>query len=186
MKKVVAALSIVVLAAGAVVAARARQEGMGPQGPSKEHEWLKQFEGTWNFAGKFFMAGPDQPPTESKGVQVDKVSVGGLWLIIDAQEEGGMKFHGHGMVGYDPSKKKYVSAWVDSMAPALGTAEGTASADGKSLSMNSVWPGKDGKPMNVREVSTIKDKDHKTHEMFMVGEDGKEVKFGTLEYTRKK
>lgn len=186
MKKAVVAMSIVVLAASAVVAARARQEGMGPRGPSKEHEWLKQFEGTWSFEGKFFMEGPDKPATESKGVQVDKVSVGGYWLIIDAQEEGGQKFHGHGMVGYDPAKKKYVSAWVDSVVPVLGTAEGTAGADGKSLTMTSSGMGMDGKPMKIREVSTIKDKDHKTHEMFITGEDGKEMKFGSLEYTRKK
>jgi hypothetical protein len=186
MKNVVAALAFVALTAGAVLAARARQEGMPRAKPQAEHEWLKQLEGTWDWTGKFFMAGPDKPPMESKGVQVDKLTVGGFWLVIDSQEEGGMKFHGHGMVGYDPVKKKYVSAWVDSIGPVLGTAEGSVGADGKSLTMTSSFPGPDGKSIKFREVSTIKDKDHKSHEIFMTGPEGEEMKFGVLEYTRKK
>jgi hypothetical protein len=131
------------------------------------------------------MAGPDKPPMESKGTQTDKIGCGGLWLVIDAKEEGGMNFHGHGMLGYDGAKQKYVSTWVDSMSTTIMSSEGSVDKDGKVLSMNGEAT-HEGVAMKFREVTTVKDKDHKTMEMFVLGGDGKEMKMGVLEYTRKK
>ena len=59
---------------------------------------------------------------------------GGLWQIIDFKDDDG-KFAGHGVAGYDPAKKKFVSVWVDNWAMALEPAEGTLSADKKTLTM---------------------------------------------------
>lgn len=187
MRKAVVALAFVAMTAGAVLAARARQEGGMPPSPkpSKEHEWLKNLEGTWTFAGEFYMAGPDKPPMKSKGTQVDKVGCNGLWLIIDSQEEGGMGFKGHGMSGYDPAKQKFVGTWVDSMSTSIMSSEGTVDKDGKVLTMAGEFLN-EGMAIKYREVTTIKDKDHKSMEMFVVGGDGKEMKMGVLEYTRKK
>ena len=186
MKKTAAALVFVGLAAGIGLAAMARQEGMPPATkPGKEHEWLKSLEGTWTFAGEFYMAGPEKPPIKSKGTQTDKLGCNGLWLVIDAKEEGGMNFHGHGMLGYDGAKQKYVSTWVDSMSTTIMGSEGTVDKDGKVLTMNGEAT-HEGVAMKFREVTTLKDKDHKTMEMYIMGGDGKEMKMGVLEYTRKK
>src|SRR5688572_488113 len=114
MKKIMGSVAAVVLAAGVVLAARSQQEGGMPQAPKplKEHDWLKNFEGTWEFSATFTMA-PGAPPMKSKGMQVDRMGAGGLWLIIDSMEDKkDAPFHGHGMVGYDPEKKKYIGIWV--------------------------------------------------------------------------
>ena len=187
MKRIVASAAIVMLAAGAVAASRNFQEGM-PQAPKplKEHEFLKNFEGAWDFAAKFTMA-PGAPAMESKGVQVDRMTAGGLWLIIDAMEDKKeAPFHGHGMVGYDPEKKKFISVWVDNHGMKFEMAEGTADLEGKTLTMESEMPGPDGKPRKMKQVSTIKSKDAKSLKFIGTGADGKEMTFGEIEYTRKK
>ncbi len=187
MKKSVVSALIVVLAAGAVLAARARQEGI-PQAPKpqKEHEWLQNFVGTWDFHAKFTMA-PGAPPMEPKGVQLDRMTAGGLWLIIDAMEDKKeAPFHGHGMVGYDTEKKKFIGVWVDNHGTKFEMSEGTADMAANSLKMESEVTGMDGKPMKLKQASTIKDKDHKSLGFFSALPDGKEVKVGEIEYTRKK
>src|SRR5262245_33879755 len=81
-----------------------------PPKPGPEHEHLKQLEGTWDGTVK---AG-DQ---ESKGTMTYKM-MGGFWLTSHFEGDfGGQKFEGRGIETYDPEKKKYVSAWSDSMAP---------------------------------------------------------------------
>jgi hypothetical protein len=187
MKRTAIAASILVLAAGAVLAARSLQEGMPPAPkPQKEHEWLKNFEGTWDFAARFHMS-PGAPPMESKGVQVDRMTAGGLWLIIDSMEDKkDAPFHGHGMVGFDPEKKKFIGVWVSNHATKVETSEGTADLEAKTLTMEAETMGPDGKPKKYRQVSTIKSKDSKSLKFFGTGPDGKEMSFGEIEYTRKK
>ena len=65
------------------------------------------------------MSGPDSEPSVSKGVEVDKLMPGGLWLMNDFEGEfGGMAFHGHGVNGYDTQKKKYVARGSTRCPPA--------------------------------------------------------------------
>src|SRR5262245_60194885 len=183
MKKTIATVLIVSLAAGVVLAARGRQEGRPhlPR-PSKEHEWLKNLEGTWEFTASFY-GGP--APMESKGVQVDRVGCGGLWLIIDARENKEVSpFHGHGMLGYDAQKKKYIFTWVDDHSATFQRAEGTVDEAGKVMTMEMEATGPDGKPMKVTQIWTIKDKDHKSLKFVAPGPDGKEKTVGEIEYTR--
>ena len=46
--------------------------------------------------------------------------------------------------------------------------------------------GSDGKPAKFKVKSVIKDKDHHTSTMSMIGEDKKEQEMFSIEYTRKK
>jgi hypothetical protein len=45
--------------------------------------------------------------------------------------------------------------------------------------------GPDGKMAKWRSVTTVKDDNHFTFEMFLTGSDGEENKMMTMEYTRK-
>src|SRR5687767_590622 len=87
--------------------------------PGPEHERLKQLEGTWDVTMKF---GED----ETKGQVVYRMQLGGLWLVADFEGEfaPGQKFTGKGLDGYDATKKKYVSVWVDSMSGSPIVSEG--------------------------------------------------------------
>jgi len=155
--------------------------------PSKEHGYLKEGAGTWDYVMKFKM-GPDAPETEVKGVETVQM-LGEFWAIFDIKTDNmmGMAWHGHGTIGYDPDKKKYVGTFIDSLSPDRMLGEGTLDAAGKVLTM--MWEGKDhetGKVGKMREVSERKDKDNGTMTMHRTGPDGKESVLFTINYTRKK
>jgi hypothetical protein len=155
-----------------------------PPKPGPHHEHLKAFMGNWDYTAEFRMG---EEVSKSKGTQTETMSTDGLWQVIDTRGEmEGQKFWGHGIGGYDSTKKKYVGVWVDSMGDFLQISEGECSDDGKTLTMWVEIPGQDGKPMKMKEVSKIVDKDHKTLTFSADGPDGKEMEIGKISYTRKK
>jgi hypothetical protein len=145
--------------------------------PGPEHDVLKKLAGTWDATMKF--AGG-----ESKGVMTYKMDLGGLWLVSAFEGEfGGQKFSGKGFDSYDPAKKKYVGVWVDSMVTSPLLMEGTFDAAKKVMTMAGDGPGPDGKPVKFKAVTTFKDEDNVTFDMYM----GDEKTPGfTITYKRKK
>ena len=80
--------------------------------PGPEHEQLKELEGTWD-------AVMEMGGQKSKATATYKSICGGMWMQSDFQGDlGGIKFQGHGLDGYDLTKKKHVGVWVDSMSSA--------------------------------------------------------------------
>lgn len=147
--------------------------------PGPEHEWLKEQEGEWEFK----MVGGGQ---EMVGSVTYKMGLGGLWLVSDLEVDmgGGFKFVGHGLDTYDPTKKKFVNIWVDSMMAAPIVSEGELSADKKTLTMLGKGPGQDGKTVEYKMVTEYKDKD--THIFKMWSGDLSGDPMMTATYTRKK
>ena len=99
----------------------------------------------------------------------------------------GQPFVGHGTMGYDLQKKKFVGSRVDSMATGLFVSEGTCDEKGKVFT--SVMEGADpatGRTMKMKHVSGFKDKDAKTLTFSLPGPDGKDMVIGTIEYKRRK
>jgi hypothetical protein len=191
MKRVLIILTVPVFACGLVWASQEMggkaQEPPPMPKPSKEHGFLKEGAGTWDYVMKFKM-GPDAPEQEIKGIETVQM-LGEFWVIFDIKTDNmmGMAWHGHGTLGYDPDKKKYVGTFIDSLSPDRMLGEGTVDAAGKVLTM--IWEGKDhetGKAGKLREVSERKDKDNGTMTMYRTGADGKEVVHFTINYTRKK
>jgi hypothetical protein len=159
-----------------------------PPKPGKEHEHLKQFEGTWNVTHKV-QADPTQPAQDSKGgTETCAMKCGGLWLVIDSDGEMmGVPFHGHGVIGYDTVKKKYVGTWVDNMATSIWSMEGSYDEAKKAFTYKLTGPDpQTGKETSMTMVQTIKDKDNYVMTLSMAGPDGKEAEFMTGTYTRKK
>ena len=145
--------------------------------PGPEHEVLKKMVGDWtltmNFGGM-----------ESKGTVVYKMDLGGLWLSSTLESElFGAKYSGRGMDSYDPTRKKYVGVWIDSMGTSPLLLEGTYDKEKKTLTMTGDGPGMDGKPTKFKSVSVTPDDDTINFRMY-IG-DGKEPAF-TIVYKRKK
>jgi hypothetical protein len=139
--------------AGTVGVATA-QDGPPIPKPTEEHKLLAKDEGTWDATVKSWMSGPDSAPTISKGVEVDKLMPGGLWLLNDFDGEfGGMAFHGHGVTGYDTQKKKYIGTWVDSMTTSIMTMEGDYDADKHIMTMYGKGIDPAGKAYESKSVS---------------------------------
>ncbi len=161
------------------------QEPPMPPKPGPEHEVLKEMEGTWDTV--MTMAGAPKDAPASKGKSVSKMEVGGLWLTSKFEGDfAGAKFEGRGIDGYDQTKKKYTAMWVDSMTTTPLILEGTYDAKAKALTMIGDFAGPDGKPAKFKIKSVIKDKDHHTSTMSMIGEDKMEQEMFSIEYTRKK
>lgn len=187
MKRVLAMTLSLVAVAGLVWAGQdmGGKDQEGPPGPkpTKEHQGLKEMEGTWEC-----VMTSDMLPEDAKGTETVTM-VGGFWAVFDVKFPEmmmGQPWHGHGSIGFDPAKKKYVGHFINSMSPLAMTGEGTMDAAGKTMTM--IWASHDpsGKPAKMTEVYEKKDKDNATMTMSGPGPDGKEMKHFTITYTRKK
>lgn len=145
--------------------------------PGPEHDVLKKMVGDWDLTMKF-------GGMESKGRVTYTMEVGGLWLVSNLESERfGTKFQGKGLDSYDPTRKKYVGVWVDSMATSPMFLEGTFDKAKKTMTMSGEGPGMDGKPTKYKSVSVMPDDDTINFSMY-IG-DGKDPAF-TIVYKRKK
>lgn len=156
--------------------------------PTKEHIWLQQFVGEWETEAEITMD-PSQPPMKGKGTEKVR-ALGGFWVI--GEGTGTMEGMPGSMnsvltLGYDPATKKYVGSWVDSMTSTYWKYEGTVDASGKTLTLDTEGPCP-MKPglVKFKEVTEIKDKDHRIFTSSMLGDDGKWTKMITVNYRRKK
>jgi len=155
----------------------ARAQEMPKPGP--EHEKFKDLVGEWDCTVKM-------GNMETKGTSVYKIDFGGFYLIEDFQGDfGGMKFKGRGQMGYCPIKKKYFTAWIDSMSPSPLLMAGSFDKDGKTLTEEGEGPGQDGKMTKYKTVSTMTDKDTMNMTMYEV-KDGKDNEMMSIVYKRKK
>jgi hypothetical protein len=64
----------------------------------------------------------------------------------------GQPFSGIGIDAYDNVRKKYVTAWMDTMGTGIFIMEGTASADGKTITLKGSHPEPGGGQMHHRAV----------------------------------
>ncbi len=180
-------------AVAAVLAAPARsraQEKAPVPKPTAEHKVLATEEGTWDAAGKSYMGGPDAAPTDWKGVEVNAMMTGGMWMISKFEGEiDGQKFEGRGQFGYDQLKKKYIGTWIDSMSPGISVLEGTYDAKTKTMTYagDSVEPAS-GMKYSQRMVTVTKDDGSRNFTLYMTMDatGGKEAKVLEIAYTKRK
>jgi hypothetical protein len=77
-----------------------------PQMPksTKEHEWLQQFAGTWDYEIEVFME-PGKPPMKAKGTELARM-IGGFWVVSEGKGDmGGTTFTNITTFGYDPRRR---------------------------------------------------------------------------------
>jgi hypothetical protein len=150
-----------------------------------KHALLKDFEGTWDVTGKFWPE-KDGPPLEGKFTQTAKLRCNGLWLIYSTQGElGGKPYEGHGVMGWNEQKGKYVDTYVDVRSDSLDTFEGTWDDATKTLTLT--WEGvsAEGAPLRFKTTAELKDPDTQV----MTSYDGPERKdrvSGRWDYKRRK
>jgi hypothetical protein len=165
--------------------ASGQEPGMPMPQPTPFHKYLSEQAGSWDALVKSTV--PGSPPAEDKGTETIAM-MSGLWQLTDFKGTfGGTPFLGHGVMGYDPAKKKYVGTWVDSMTDKLIIMEGTADTAGKVLTMTyeQADPAS-GQMTKYRNVHEMKDSDTRTFTMSQVGADGKDVTLMTITYKRRK
>lgn len=153
--------------------------------PGEPHKQFASLAGSWTTKTKSWME-PDKPPMESTGACEDKVLLDGRYLQQECTGEMmGQPFTGIGVHGYDNFTKKYVTTWIDSMGTGIFSMDGTASADGKTITLEGSHPDPFEVVMKHRAVWTFVDANTQTFEMYEIGKHGKDMKMMEITYMRK-
>lgn len=153
--------------------------------PGEPHKLLASLAGSWTTQTKEWME-PGKPPTESTGTAEIKTLLEGRFLYQEyTAQMMGQPYSGVGIDGYDNLAKKYVTVWLDTMGTGIFFMEGTASSDGKTITLRGSHPEPGGGKMTHRAVWKIIDADNQTFEMYGSHGKEKEAKFLEITYTRK-
>jgi Protein of unknown function (DUF1579) len=188
-------LCLVVSASLAVAKEKKQPKQMDPEAmmevwkklatPGEPHKLFASLAGSWTTTTKEWMD-TGKPPTETTGSAEIKMLLDGRFLYQEYNSQMmGQPFSGIGIDAYDNMTKKYVTAWIDSMGTGIFLMEGTASADGKTITLKGSHPEPGGGKMTHRAVWKIVDNNTQTFDMYGAHHGGKETKMLEITYTRK-
>lgn len=154
--------------------------------PGEPHKLFAGLAGSWTTTTKEWME-PGKPATESAGTAEMKMLLDGRFLYQEYNGQMmGQPFSGIGIDAYDNMTKRYVTAWMDTMGTGIFMMEGTASADGKTITLKGSHPEPGGGKMTHRAVWKMVDNNTQTFDMYGThGHGGKEMKMLEIVYTRK-
>ena len=153
--------------------------------PGEPHKLFATLAGSWTTQTKEWME-PGKPPSESTGTAEIKTLLDGRFLYQEYNSQMmGQPYSGIGIDGYDNLTKKYVTVWIDTMGTSIFFMEGTASPDGKTITLRGSHPEPGGGKMTHRAVWKIVDNDNQIYEMYGAHGKEKEIKFLEIIYTRK-
>jgi hypothetical protein len=153
---------------------------------NEPHKMLATQIGKWNEEVSVWMD-PTKPPVVSKSTCVNSMILGGRYQQSKHTGTFDKKpFEGVGTLGYDNTKKAFVSSWVDNMGSGIMYLEGPWDAASKSITLTGkmVDP-TTGKDCSVREVMTFTDDKNQKMEMYATpaGAPG-EMKMMEIKFTR--
>lgn len=153
--------------------------------PGEPHKLFASLAGSWTTKTKEWME-PGKPATETTGTAEMKMLLDGRFLYQEfTGQMMGQPFSGIGIDGYDNIRKRYVTAWMDTMGTGLFMMDGTASADGKTITLTGQHAEPGGGHMTHRAIWKIVDSDTQTFDMWGAHHGGKEMKMMEITYTRK-
>ncbi|RJQ54879.1 MAG: DUF1579 domain-containing protein [Nitrospiraceae bacterium] len=154
--------------------------------PGAPHKSLAGLAGTWTTITRAWME-PDKPPMEGTGTCEQKMLLGGRYLQQEyTGEMMGDTFTGINIIGYDNYTGKYVSVWIDSMSTGIYCFEGTAGADGKTITQECSYDDPVRGPMVWRSITRIVDDNTLKYEMFLIPKGQKEEKAMEMTVSRKR
>ncbi|MDH3457611.1 MAG: DUF1579 domain-containing protein [Gemmatimonadota bacterium] len=155
--------------------------------PGPEHALMASMAGSYTVTSKFWMD-PSAPPSETTYGYRAHMVMDGRYLVEEYDGEMmGQPFKGMGLMAYDNSEQRFVSAWIDNMGTGIMTMHGEANEDHSEIS----WWGevKDpvrGQMQKIKSVTRITSPTERTYEMFMVLPDGSLFKNMEITHTKKK
>lgn len=153
--------------------------------PGEPHKLFATLVGSWTTTTKEWME-PGKPPMESTGTAESKMMMEGRFLHQEFHGQMmGQPFTGMSIDAYDNIRKKYITVWVDTRGTGVFIMEGTASVDGKIITLRGSHAEPGGGTMTHRAIWTIIDADHQLVEMYSSHHGHKETKLMEITYTRK-
>ncbi|MRR06278.1 MAG: DUF1579 domain-containing protein [Deltaproteobacteria bacterium] len=153
--------------------------------PTAPHNLLGKMEGSWSVKSICWME--PGSPVESSGTSEQKMVLEGRFLQQEfSGDMAGSPFSGIGYCGYDNHTGKYVSTWMDTMGTGIYYFEGTADAEGKTITQTCNYDDPVQGPVKWRSVTRLVDDDTLEFEMYITNTSGKEEKVAEMTYTRSK
>ena len=155
--------------------------------PGESHKVLEYFIGEWDYTLSWQMSAKDKPQ-KATGTTVGKWLLDGRFLKLHANGSSmdGKPYEGYGLLGYDNTKKIYTGIWIDNMSTSMMKSWGYYYPEGKKFVENGSFIDPIFGKQAFRGVTTIKDKDKYSYEMFITGADGNQFRMMEIIYTRKK
>jgi len=154
--------------------------------PGAAHKALEPLVGNWTAEVKSWMA-PDAPPTVTKATAKSSWVMNGRFVQQEFTGEFMHKpFRGVSLTGYDNTKQKYNSVWIDDMHTSMYTSEGEGENGDNVITLEGKYDcpmtGRKGLPM--KHVLLIINQDKHVFEMHdpTKGNDSKTME---ITYTRK-
>lgn len=143
--------------------------------PGAEHEWLAGMAGKFEVTTKMWMD-PAGEPMESKSTATSKMGLGGRYLMDHYEGDFlGTNFHGMGMTGFDNTRGKFVSAWIDNMGTGILYSVGERDDDGRLVMMGEMEDPTTGMTVGLKSVTWITE-DGYMMEMYNILADGTHFK----------
>lgn len=190
-----ASLCLVLIGSSTSAKAKKSEKQMDPQAmmeefkrlstPGEQHKLLTSLAGSYTTHTKEWME-PGKPPAESTGTAEMKMLLDGRYLRQEFNGDMmGQPYSGIGITAYDNLLKRYVSTWMDTMGTGIFKMEGTASGDGKTITLKGQHAEPGGGQMSHRAIWKIVDNNTQTFEMYGTHKGGKEMKMMEITYERK-
>jgi hypothetical protein len=168
-------------AQGAPAEAGMRTDVMPPiPKPTKEHEWLKGFVGSWDCTSHSEELG------ESKATETVKAFSDFTILSEYHGDMGGQPFTGMGFLTYDPNKQKYVGTWCDSTMPGIMVYEGTTDAGGHKLTATGMGCNMAGAVVDHTLTYEVKGPDERVFTIYETAKGPNDPSVMKIEYKRHK
>lgn len=153
--------------------------------PGASHKMLASWSGEWE--GEATDYSNPQSPQKSRATTSSKMIMGGRYQqMMYKGTSWGMPFEGMSLMGYDNTKKVFVSTWIDNMGTGVMKMEGPWDEATKTLTLKGTMidPIKN-KECEMREVFKVIDEKNHLLEMYGQGPDGKEMKFMEVTFKKK-
>lgn len=154
--------------------------------PGVQHRALAEMEGTWDTISRIWIA-PHKPPILSTGTCEQKMLFNGRYLQQVFSGEGKReKFNGVNLMGYDTHAKMFISIWIDSMNTGIYFFEGSADAEGKTITQKARYDDPVRGLTVWRSIIRVIDKNTLEYEMYLSSGEGEKEKKMEMTLLRKK
>jgi len=147
--------------------------------PGATHKALEALAGNWNVEVKWFMDA-NEPAQVSHGTSNIKSILGGRFLEEEFHGEMmGKPFTGRALLGFDNTKQKFRSVWVDDVNTAIITTEGKGDNGNKVITLEGKVDciGTGQRDIALRQVFRILSQDRFTLEMSHDGTKKMEISY---------
>jgi Protein of unknown function (DUF1579) len=147
--------------------------------PGLAHKSLNHFVGEWKADVKMWME-PGAAPKESQGSSSTRWILNGHFLEEEFKGEmAGKPFYGRWLIGYDNTKQKFNSVWVDDCSTSMSFTEGTGENDNKVITLEgkTVCSRTGRKDLPLKQVFRIESPDKHVVEMFVEGKKNLEITY---------